>query len=288
MSGHLMREPVRRAGLATALVAGAALLSGCTVTGDLWLTAEDLRLDLRVRHAKYSDGPAPCTEGGRGELGLTPVVVEQTDTEVACTIAGAVSLTSPTERENWVNFLVGPAGDDLMLLVAPGSFFPADGPQTTLDLTVHLPGDVVAAGGGCGDRGPDPADRRRRGVGPRGRGRHRAHRPRVPHLVAPGGSWTGARRARRGGRRTIAAPSTGRRATPPAGGETGGTRGVRDTRGRRAGRTPARPATRGPAGLVAALIRRRGRCRGAGGRDPSRAGARRRRTRTGRSCRPHR
>ena len=148
MSGHLMREPVRRAGLATALVAGAALLSGCTVTGDLWLTAEDLRLDLRVRHAKYSDGPAPCTEGGRGELGLTPVVVEQTDTEVACTIAGAVSLTSPTERENWVNFLVGPAGDDLMLLVPPGSFFPADGPQTTLDLTVHLPGDVVAAGGG--------------------------------------------------------------------------------------------------------------------------------------------
>lgn len=147
MSGHLMREPVRRAGLATALVAGAALLSGCTVTGDLWLTAEDLRLDLRVRHAKYSDVPAPCTEGGRGELGLTPVVVEQTDTEVACTIAGAVSLTSPTERENWVNFLVGPAGDDLMLLVPPGSFFPADGPQTTLDLTVHLPGDVVAAGG---------------------------------------------------------------------------------------------------------------------------------------------
>lgn len=288
MSGHLMREPVRRAGLATALVAGAALLSGCTVTGDLWLTAEDLRLDLRVRHAKYSDGPAPCTEGGRGELGLTPVVVEQTDTEVACTIAGAVSLTSPTERENWVNFLVGPAGDDLMLLVPPRQLLPRgrtpDHPRPDRPPTRGRRGRR----GGCGDRGPDPADRRRRGVGPRGRGRHRAHRPRVPHLVAPGGSWTGARRARRGGRRTIAAPSTGRRATPPAGGETGGTRGVRDTRGRRAGRTPARPAARGPAGLVAALIRRRGRCRGAGGRDPSRAGARRRRTRTGRSCRPHR
>lgn len=135
-----MRDVVRRTLLALGLAMGVGLLTGCSVTGEVWLGPEDVRVDLQVSHAN-DDGPQLC----RDELFTTPDLdrspIDSPRGTLACRITGTLALTDP-HASNW---FISTFDDHVVMQMGPVDPVPDD---AAIDLTVHVPGEVVAVGGG--------------------------------------------------------------------------------------------------------------------------------------------
>lgn len=138
-----MRERRGLAAVACGVVALGAL-TGCSATGELWVGEDDVRIDIELRYPS-TDNVWFC-ERDNLPPDVTVEPLEAPSAEEACRITGTVALREPTGQSSWIGFVVGESnGFVTMVLPAFGLGFGSSG---GIDLTAHLPGEVLAVGGG--------------------------------------------------------------------------------------------------------------------------------------------
>ena len=133
----------RLVALASAL-AGLALLGGCSVMGDVWVDADNVRVDVEVRDpATLGSDPRECTDSVPAGLVGTPV--QGDDGLYHCHVQGTLALGDDTET--WATFLVAQS-DGFVSAVLPSALFGGWPGAGEIDLFVYFPGEVLAASGG--------------------------------------------------------------------------------------------------------------------------------------------
>lgn len=139
-----MRERSRPAAVACGVVALAAL-TGCSATGDLWVGEDDVRVDIVV-HREPTDEAFACSQDNLPP-GFVVEPLEASADEVACRVTGTVALRDTTGEDSWPRFIMGESdGFVTMLLPAFGIGLETGG---GIDLTAHLPGEVLAVSAGA-------------------------------------------------------------------------------------------------------------------------------------------
>lgn len=131
--------------MAACAVGALTALTGCSLTGDLWGSQDDLRIDIQVRY-EPTDNISSCTPDNLPP-GLTQEPMDPASDEVAaCRITGTIPFKDAAPDTSWLHFIMGTYdGFVTMLLPAAGMGVEAN---SSIDLTAHLPGEVVAVAGG--------------------------------------------------------------------------------------------------------------------------------------------
>ncbi len=133
------------------VVAAAAVvpLAGCSVVGDVHVHPDDtLDVDLDVAYVAASDMGwlNPCSP--TLAPGLAVESLESDPGEVRCSIEGTTHASALAQGELSFLLMGDSSADHVFLRLPPGSGW---GPQPLvreLDVTLHFPGEVVAATGG--------------------------------------------------------------------------------------------------------------------------------------------
>ena len=170
MSGPPMREHGRAPRLlAAATVAAAALLSGCSAVGEVHVGTDEVTIDVVVRH-RHTYGISPCWHKLPPGITARTLAPEESD-EIACHLTGSTPLEALPDDPLWGRQFLSADDGHLFLVVPKVDVSTTSGedsrPPPEFDLTVHVPGTVVASTGevdGGTIRWRDPADLRDRGL----------------------------------------------------------------------------------------------------------------------------
>ncbi len=133
----------RRLSLVGAALVASAALSGCSVVGEVFVTADGTRVDLLVQHPRQTQNMQVCGSESPG-MGVDLLMVEADHPDdVACRLTGTV------RGEGWSESLLTVTQDYVFLAVPAGYFgwTNDDGvpdPRPSFDVTVHFPGQVLA------------------------------------------------------------------------------------------------------------------------------------------------
>lgn len=175
--------PPRRLVRAAAVVLLALPLAACSLKGEAWVDPDAVRVDVTLSYA--TSGPMAgmdlCNEWhSLSELTITPI--ESPSDQTSCRVVGEMAHQEPA----WPFGRVTAATPEHLFLRIPGGYFSAESPLDDLDLTLHFPGEVLAASAGAHVQGAsatwvDPDAVRTDGVTVTARAR-----PDFPSWLVPG------------------------------------------------------------------------------------------------------
>ncbi|QIK71001.1 hypothetical protein G7070_00280 [Propioniciclava coleopterorum] len=149
---------VQRRTKVVAAVAGALLLTGCTLDGTVTFHRENVEVDVVVQHrdprARQPRGDAPISAvdvcGDWSVGGLSKEQRPAPTGEVACRLTGSVALPVDGSEASELNGMINRTNGSIFVTM-PSAWF-ASGSYTekltAIDLTLRFPGPVVASSSG--------------------------------------------------------------------------------------------------------------------------------------------
>lgn len=175
----------RRLVRAAATLLLALPLAACSVKGEAWVEADRVRLDVTVAYATDDPmgGPGVCSMDLAQQIpGLTVTFIETPAGQTSCRLVGDVA----QDEASWPFGRVTVVTPEHLFLRLPHGYVSDPATFTGVDLTVHFPGEVLAASGGAHVQGStvtwiDPDRVRAEGFSVTARAR-----PDLPGWLVPG------------------------------------------------------------------------------------------------------
>lgn len=139
--------PSRRLVRAAAVMLLALPLAACSLKGEAWVDADTVRLDVTVAYATHGPmtGMALCAAEEWQYPGVTITMIDTPVGTTSCRVVGEMAqgeLARPFGRVTVVT-------PEHLLLRVPGDYFSTESAHDDLDLTLHFPGEVLAASAGA-------------------------------------------------------------------------------------------------------------------------------------------